>query len=365
MDCYKLQNKINEEESDYDIIDLSVAGVPLYKRYKKIFDRKMGVRDIVIVRTNSWIDIDENTILIDWDKIGSFMQGQQWYWDIPAHCNYQVYEIVANQIYEKINKQLIQKTIKNTFYLNNNLEREIQKYLNRIQIKLETLENYKNYSSHFEMDFFTAGAIVMNCNPFTYGHQYLIDTAARLVNILYIFVVQEDKSIFSFEQRFKMVEDGTKHLNNVIVIPSGKFMISSITFPGYFLKEKPKTDSYDSFLDLKIFAHYIAHRFRIRIRFVGEEPFDKVTAQYIQDMKKILKDEGIEVLEIPRKKLGSGEVISATTVRNLLEKQEWKKMEMFIPETTINILKKAAINNKASDCEFIRQEGTESCGEQV
>lgn len=177
----------------------------------------------------------------------------------------------------------------------------------------------------------------MNCNPFTYGHQYLIETASRLVGILYIFVVEENKSCFAFADRFAMVQEGTKHLDNVVVLPSGRFMISSLTFPGYFTKENPEKASYDSFLDLKIFSHYIAPAFNIGIRFVGHEPFDKVTAQYNEDMKMILKEQDIMVLEIPRKKIGE-DVISATKVRKLLKEKEWEQLKKFVPETTMNIL---------------------------
>ena len=143
-----------------------------------------------------------------------------------------------------------------------------------------------------------SGAVVMNCNPFTYGHQYLIETASRLVDILYVFVVEENKSIFSFEDRLCMVQNGVKDFPNVVVLPSGKFMISSITFPGYFMKDNPGNDCFDSFLDLKIFAYYIAPTLGISIRFVGEEPFDKVTAQYNYDMKIILSRNDIDVIKL-------------------------------------------------------------------
>ena len=81
------------------------------------------------------------------------------------------------------------------------------------------------------------GAIVMNCNPFTRGHRYLIESAAKQVDTLYVFVVEEDKSFFPFTERLMLVRNGIKDLSNVIVLPSGKFMISSLTFPEYFVKK--------------------------------------------------------------------------------------------------------------------------------
>ena len=63
------------------------------------------------------------------------------------------------------------------------------------------------------------GAIVMNCNPFTKGHRYLIEQAAGQVDLLYIFVVEEDKSTFKFEDRIEMVRRGTVDLDKVKVLP--------------------------------------------------------------------------------------------------------------------------------------------------
>ncbi|MBQ9442198.1 MAG: [Selenomonadaceae bacterium] len=77
----------------------------------------------------------------------------------------------------------------------------------------------------------------MNCNPFTLGHEYLIEYASKKVKKLYIFVVEEDKSEFKFADRFELVKRGVKKFSNVEVLPSGKFIISQQTFSGYFNKE--------------------------------------------------------------------------------------------------------------------------------
>jgi cytidyltransferase-like protein len=53
------------------------------------------------------------------------------------------------------------------------------------------------------------GAIVMNANPFTLGHRYLIETAAKEVNNLYIIVVKENRSLFSYDDRKRMITKGT------------------------------------------------------------------------------------------------------------------------------------------------------------
>ena len=53
------------------------------------------------------------------------------------------------------------------------------------------------------------GAVVMNGNPFTLGHRHLVEEAARRVDTLYVFVVREDRSAFSFDVRLRLVREGT------------------------------------------------------------------------------------------------------------------------------------------------------------
>lgn len=182
------------------------------------------------------------------------------------------------------------------------------------------------------------GAIVMNCNPFTLGHRYLIETAAKMVSHLYIFAVEEDKSIFPFKDRYELIKRGTEDLSNVSVLPSGKFIISSLTFSDYFNKANIQNNTIDASMDVELFAQEIAPELGINVRLGGEEPLDKITQQYNETMKKILPMYGIEFIEIPRKEY-VGEVISASRVRKLLEKEEFDIIEKIVPVTTLNYLK--------------------------
>lgn len=183
------------------------------------------------------------------------------------------------------------------------------------------------------------GAIVMNCNPFTLGHQHLIETASAQVDHLYIFVVEEDKSVFPFADRIELVRKGTAHLENVYVHRSGSFIISSTTFPQYFMKETSNTIDVDASQDLETFGRLIAPGLGISVRFVGEEPFDLVTRRYNEDMKVMLPSYGIELVEIARKKTADEEsIISATTVRKLLKENDLESLRRFVPKTTLDYL---------------------------
>ena len=43
-------------------------------------------------------------------------------------------------------------------------------------------------------------------DPFTNGHLYLVEYAARHCDNLYVFVLSEDKSVFPADVRFSLVE---------------------------------------------------------------------------------------------------------------------------------------------------------------
>ncbi|MDR0904335.1 MAG: adenylyltransferase/cytidyltransferase family protein [Ruminococcus sp.] len=181
------------------------------------------------------------------------------------------------------------------------------------------------------------GAIVMNCNPFTLGHRYLIEYAAGKVEKLFIFVVEEDKSFFPFADRIELVKKGTADLENVIVLPSGKFIISSKTFVNYFGKSKIQDRTIDPSMDVELFAKQIAPTLGITVRFAGEEPLDNITRQYNEAMARILPDYGVDFEVIPRKEQGEN-VISASLVRKLLEEKDFDKIAELVPETTLDYL---------------------------
>ena len=178
----------------------------------------------------------------------------------------------------------------------------------------------------------------MNCNPFTLGHLYLVEYAAAKVTCLYIFVVEEDKSEFPFADRIKLVRQGVKHIPNVEVLPSGKFIISQQTFSGYFNKASLQDVQVDSSEDVEIFGKEIAPELGITIRFAGEEPKDNVTRQYNETMKRILPRYGVEFCEIPRKTFGD-EPISASTVRAALNAGDIEKVKKLVPDTTFEYLR--------------------------
>ena len=184
----------------------------------------------------------------------------------------------------------------------------------------------------------TVGAAVMNCNPFTKGHRYLIETAAKECDHVYVFVLSEDKSQFSAADRMEMVKLGTGDLPNVTVLPTGPYLISSATFPTYFLKEREKAEQVHCLLDIEIFCRYFAPKFGITRRYVGTEPLSPMTAQYNDALRKYLPSKGIDLIELPRL-VQSDAPVSASAVRSHLQNSEYALLRQLLPETTYEYLK--------------------------
>lgn len=188
----------------------------------------------------------------------------------------------------------------------------------------------------------TVGAAVMNCNPFTKGHRYLIETASKECDHVYVFVLSEDKSEFSATDRMNMVKLGTADLPNVTVLPTGPYLISSATFPTYFLKDREQAGTVQCMLDIDIFCKYYAPKFCVTRRYVGTEPLSPMTNQYNEALLAALPDKGIDVRQIPR--LEQEDIpVSASAVRAAMAAGDKEKLRRLVPETTYDYLIKEAM----------------------
>lgn len=174
------------------------------------------------------------------------------------------------------------------------------------------------------------GVVVMNCNPFTLGHRYLIEQAAKQVERLFVMVVREDCSLFAYAERKAMVEQGVAHLENVTVIDGSEYAISQATFPTYFLKRLDDAADTQMLLDLDLFRRHIAPALGATVRFVGTEPTDRLTRRYNQLMHEVLTD----VREIVRLEK-EGNAVSASRVRKAMEQGDMNTIRQLVPPTTL------------------------------
>ncbi len=159
-----------------------------------------------------------------------------------------------------------------------------------------------------------SGAIVMNGNPFSKGHRYLVEQASRQVDNLYVIMVGEDRSLFTTDERLEMAKEACRDLKNVTICHGSSYAVSSLTFPTYFIKEVSDAAPTQITLDLDLFATHIAPALGVSVRFVGSEPTDGLTSLYNRLMHEQLPARGIEVIENERFSI-DGDIVSASRVR--------------------------------------------------
>ena len=177
-----------------------------------------------------------------------------------------------------------------------------------------------------------SAAIVMNANPFTLGHLHLVEQAAAENDTVHLFVLSEEAGPIPFNLRKRLVEDGIAHLSNVFCHDSGPYIISSATFPSYFLRDEDAVIRTHAALDLEVFGK-IASCLNITRRYVGEEKASHVTALYNEIMTARLPELGIECRVVPRLE-ADGRPVSASTVRQAIHDGQLEDIRFLVPEAT-------------------------------
>lgn len=176
------------------------------------------------------------------------------------------------------------------------------------------------------------GAIVMNANPFTLGHRYLVEQARATCGVLHLFMVSEDVSLVPFSVRKKLILEGTKDIPGIVYHEAGSYIISSATFPAYFQKGDNAVIRSQAGIDARIFTR-IAAALGITDRFVGDEPTSVVTGIYNEILSTALPEAGVVCHIIPRKE-ADGKAISASTVRSCIHDGRLEEIRGLVPETT-------------------------------
>lgn len=224
--------------------------------------------------------------------------------------------------------------------------KEIERVGNELIFMEKSRYGFKSYLNKLrqrKVDGDVIGSIVLNANPFTLGHQYLVDYGSKHSTYLHIFVVSEDASYFSAKDRYEMVKLGVKNYDNIIIHTTDSYLVSAATFPSYFIDEEKSVTKIHASLDARIFKYHIGKALEIDKRFVGTEPNDEATRIYNESMREIFEENPNpnvpELVEIPRKKF-AGEVISASRVRKLLDEGKIDKIKDLVPQTTFDYIKK-------------------------
>lgn len=256
--------------------------------------------------------------------------------------NRQLFESLSFRLLAEAPEAILMETgiggISNTVKALKKIKEESEKYKeNNKECREDSKEckentSYLNTSTSHHLTTTTPprGVVVMNCNPFTLGHRYLIEQAAKQVKRLYVMVVREDCSLFAYTERKAMVEQGVADIENVTVIDGSDYAISRATFPTYFLKRLDDAADTQMLLDLDLFRRHIAPALGATVRFVGTEPTDQLTRRYNQLMHEALKD----VREIDRL-AKDGNAVSASRVRKAMEQGDMNTIRQLVPPTTL------------------------------
>ncbi|MBI9061704.1 MAG: [citrate (pro-3S)-lyase] ligase [Marinilabiliaceae bacterium] len=206
------------------------------------------------------------------------------------------------------------------------------------------IDDYKKYLKSIKVDheMGSVAGIVMNCNPFTLGHQYLVEKASAANALVYLFVVEEDRSVIPFVHRWEIIKKGIAHLPNVVMVRGDEYIVSSATFPNYFLKnESPDmVTQKQAELDIRLFCEHIVPVLGIQSRYVGTEKYCATTKLYNRMMRDLLPANNITFVEVPRKKICDMDdgFISATKVREAIRDGREGELDGLLPVTTLDYI---------------------------
>lgn len=261
-----------------------------------------------------------------------------WFLDNPMHCNAKMNKnfakLIFNHICKYINSQTERKVLSN-YITDKQLDLH---YDNDAIIHSEELKKYCDWisSQSFCNKKDKTGCVVINANPYTLGHRYLIKEALKKCDQLYIIIVEQNTGDFIFNERFQMVNSEWKNYPNIKILSGGNVLTSSLGFPEYFNRTHQLKDS-NPLLNHKIFAEYVAPILGINIRFFGVETNDEVTALLNKTAISYLPSKGIEVIIIDRKRINSTP-ISAKTVRRLYAERNFEALIPLVPFSTYRSL---------------------------
>lgn len=212
-----------------------------------------------------------------------------------------------------------------------------------LEFGYKNIKNYQDYLRSVKKDINVGNvaAIVVNCNPFTLGHKYLIEKACAENRLVYLFVVEENRSSFPFQVRWDLLKEELEHLSNLVMVRGGNYVVSGTIFPCYFLKNEKQSDiaNKQAELDVITFLRYIVPILGINRRYVGTEMYSPVTLAYNEAMKKFLPSNGVELVEVKRMAMGqSDNYVSASKVRKAIREDRLNDVLDFLPKSTRQFL---------------------------
>ena len=251
----------------------------------------------------------------------------EWLLDIPLHCNHKVNELYARDLYDRMTTEGV---------LDSPVSAEPSEMLTRdLAINSLYLDLYFN-DFHPEPGQ-RIGTVGMHGNPFTLGHRFLIETASRQVDKLFVLLIEDELGIFSYAERFAMAVDATRDLPNVTIVSGGPFQATRNVFREYFVKVDPADMEESATADALIYTEIIGPRLGVTCRFFGDEKHNPKMAFFNELMKKILPRYGIEAIELPRASV-DGRAISASVARSAADSGDMDTLLANVPAATLRFM---------------------------
>ncbi len=339
-----LQRSLVMKSRDYLVQNHGFPGNPLVNAYNNLTFTELSEGDVVVLFGYEFDHADnEFTYHCDLSDVGE----REGVFTDSTHFSPKGNELIAGKISAILESVLAEgggysECTDSSGHISPQKYVDFMKYLvyKRSALGVESAEllSYVKKLKEFDVSADeTIGSLVVNCNPMTLGHYQLIEYGSSKVDKLYVFIVEEDLSFFSFEDRFQIVKQALASFQNIEVVPGGRFICTELTFPEYFSREA-SADVADASMEAWFFAEYIAPVLGITKIFSAEEPNCRVSSDYNDKMIEILPNYGIEIDLIPRFSCDQGEIISASLVRRYLKQGEFDKIKRIVPKATYDFL---------------------------
>ena len=318
-----LQEKLNREGYSCKVVNCGCYETP-YQEMVHMTSTPMKPGDILVMHVDNRpfagtesVDMME---ILDRNNAPA-----EWMLDLPVHCNHKVNMLYADDLF----RRMVQDGV-----LTAEVEKNEQRTMLSRSLAVNSLYLDLRYDGFTPKEGEIIGSIGMHGNPFTLGHRYLIETASKQVDHLFVLIIEDELSLFSYAERFAMSVEGTKDLKNVKIVAGGPFQATRNVFREYFLRIEPSSMRDSAMADTLIYAEIVAKRLGITRRFLGDEKHNPKMQYFNELMKETLPAYGIEVVEVPRAQTG-GRSISASLARKAAEEGDMETLLQNIPETTV------------------------------
>ena len=318
-----LQERLNREGYSCRVVNCGCYETP-YQRMVRITSTPMKPGDILVIhvenRPFAGTESIDMTELLDRNNVPC-----EWLLNLPVHCNHKVNRIYADDLFARMVRDGV---------LTGGVKEQEQRSMLSRALAVNTLYLDLHFHNYRPKKGEIVGSVGMHGNPFTLGHRYLIETAARQVDRLFVLLIEDDLGVFSYAERFAMAVEGTRDLPNVKIVAGGPFQATRNVFREYFVRVEPTDMRESATVDTLIFTEVIAKRLGITRRFLGDERHNPKMQFFNELMKEMLPPYGIEVIELPRAQAG-GRAISASLARAAAAEGDRETLLANVPETTL------------------------------